>query len=289
MSKIRLLSLVIGVSLIVLIALYGWKDLYKDNLEIDPPIISLVDSPGSLGIAPAKLTVKIEDKLSGLNSFRISIRQDARTIDVASKEDLNRLPEADINIDIPGVDSTVEAGRVSLLVDSTDSSWWKNSKSISFDLIADYNKPVVEPVQIPESITTGVPSLFFYRVSDEDLGESGIIIGNKSFSGYRAEFFNENLKDPTLYGALVVAPLNIEDKKTIKIFAEDRSGNNSEITLSTPIQQASSNSESIEVTDLELRQFYSPLAQANEAELLSFKKTSEFTRDFYKTEKGTEE
>lgn len=214
---------VLLIAALVPLAFAGWKDLYTHFLETHPPVIQ-VKVPRGVGEIPVRMSIDVADSDSGLSSITVRQRQQGKGEKELKHLTLTGRLKDQVYIDFHGRDTGLEPGRVTISITAKDRSIWSNEATQHVDLIVDYTPPTIRIVSSPSSIQQGSSSLVFYQAGDEELAESGILIGGKVFPGFPARFLDTELEERDLYVALVAPPLLNTDTRVL-LFADDRVGN----------------------------------------------------------------
>jgi len=275
---------VLVIAALVPLAFAGWKDLYTRFLEAQKPIIR-VEVPRGIGEVPVRMTVQVADHDSGLSSMTVRQRQQGKTERVLEQVTLKGKHSGSFTVDFLGRETNLEPGRVTLSITAKDRSIWSNEATQHVDLIVDYTKPTLRIVSSPPSLQQGSSALVFYQAGDEELADSGVLIGDRIFRGFPARFLEPELGERDLYVALITPPLGGTDARP-QLFADDRVGNSTIVRLPMAISSRQVGESDRELRESLLRESLPPLVAQNSRRIAEFLQNSgkELT---FKTEAGS--
>lgn len=224
-SSLRLLFLIVLVAALVPLAFKGWYDLYDGFLERNSPRITFEETPRGVGQAPVKVKITLSDDGTGLDEVIVRALQRGKSREVL-KQTFRGEARANIEVAFPGINSKLEEGHFTLEVKAFDRSFWSNVGEKNLDLVVDYRKPKVEVLTTQHNARLGGSQMVFYRAYDEDIGISGVKVGNRTFEGFPARSIDPALDDNSLYVAIyaIDREMNIASSP-VRVFAEDRVGN----------------------------------------------------------------
>ncbi len=225
-SSIKILLLIVFLAALAPVALIGWRELYVNFLEPNPPQIRVIEGPRGIGITPVNLVLELEDSESGLDEVVIRLKQKRDEKEILRKK-LNGKHVARIEVPFSGSESGLQEGEVELEIRTFDKSLWSTRGEKSFQLPVDYKKPYLEILSTQHNAREGGAQLIFYRVQDEHLALSGVKVDDHTYAGYPARGLDKAFENfPDVYAAFYAIPLaQGEQKRKIRLFAEDRVGN----------------------------------------------------------------
>jgi murein DD-endopeptidase MepM/ murein hydrolase activator NlpD len=218
---------------IILVFLFGLvpfaaiflSGIYSKYVEYTPPTIEVLDAPRGIGLAPVSLHVRFRDLDSGLDAAVVRIKQRGAAREI-KRVTFDGRREAELELSFEGEKAELLEGTAVITFKAFDRSFWSNAQEESLELRVDYHKPKVEVVSTQHNARLGGSQLLFYRAYDEDLGISGVKVGNAIFRGFPAGGLDGDLKQSNLYAAIYAIPLDFDSARdVIKVFAEDNSGN----------------------------------------------------------------
>ena len=208
-----------------------YREAYVNYLEKIPPTIRLVDPPEGISKSPSKLTVEIEDDLSGLDEVVVRYEQNNRLKDLKKiKLRDKNLNKKTISVELDGKKLGLLAGEVRVFIVAFDKSFWSNSRKADIFLNVDYTSPKIEVVTKQHNAVHGGAELVFYQLrdgKDEFVGISGVKIGGGLYVGFPAKLLDKAFEAvPDLYFSLFPVPLDYDPNSTpIRLFARDGVGN----------------------------------------------------------------
>lgn len=206
----------------------GWKKLYLNLLERDPPTITVKEIPKGFGAVPTTLHIELHDASSGLDEVIVRRNQDGETKELFRKSyEKSRVLSDTISLTLSGKELKLHEGSVQLSVVVFDNAFWSNKETQSFDLKVDYRPPILEVISAQHNVVRGGCELAFYRVVDRDQTFAAVMVGSSLFPGFPAKTLDpEFARIPDLYFSFFALPLNFdESREQIKIFARDDVGN----------------------------------------------------------------
>lgn len=275
---------VLVIAALVPLAFAGWKDLYTRFLETHRPVIR-VDVPRGIGEVPVRMTVQVADYDSGLSSMTVRQRQQGKAERILEQLTLRGKQSGTFTVDFLGRETNLEPGRVTLSITAKDRSIWSNEATQHVDLIVDYTSPTLRVVSSPPTLQQGNSALVFYQVGDEELAESGVLIGDRVFQGFPARFLESELGERDLYVALITPPLGVTDARP-QLFADDRVGNSTVIRLPMSVTARPISESDRDLREGLVRESLPPLVSQNSRKIAEFLQNSggELT---FKTEAGS--
>jgi len=223
--RLRLVVLLLLFGALTAVSLAGWRELKAGFLERTPPVIELVEAPRGVGLTPVTVKVILNDGEAGLDEVVVRTRQRGPAKEILRRP-LEGVGTTEVAIEFPGEKSMLEEGAASLEFRAFDRSFWNNQSELVVPLKVDYRRPKVEAVTAMHNARRGGSQLIFYRAFDEDLGLSGVKVGNQTFPGFPARGIDEAFEDPGLFVAIYAINhrAGVRDLP-VRVFAEDQVGN----------------------------------------------------------------
>lgn len=213
---ILFLTTMLALAIVILIAFKK----FGISLERENPIIRITNVPKGLGAAPAHLELELEDKDSGLDEVVIRTIQKKNT-KIIKKEKLNGQKNFKIDLLLNGKESGITEGKFEVEIKAFDRSVWSNKSLETLGMTVDYAKPSLSPVTTQHNIQLGGSQLAIYQASDEQLGVSGVRVGNRLFEGFPASGLDPDFEQSNYY----ISIFAIRNQEDIKLFSEDKVGN----------------------------------------------------------------
>lgn len=223
-----LILLIAFVGLAVPISLYGWKIAYKKYFETTSPTITMKEQVFGVGVEPTKVHLVFKDEQSGLHKILIRSQQSISTPQKELiKKTLTGENEDTVELDLDHKKLALSEGHLTIFVKAIDKSLWSNTTEKKLDLAVDFKPPKLSAFTTMHNEREGGSELIFYRATDTNLGDTGVVVGETKFIGAPGHFFSPSLRDPALYATLYALPWNGESTTTEepKLFARDAGAN----------------------------------------------------------------
>jgi murein DD-endopeptidase MepM/ murein hydrolase activator NlpD len=233
----RILQIILFCFLFLLIpaAIYGWKELYINLLERDPPTITIKEIPVGLGLRPITLSIIFEDVGAGLDEVIIRSEQTADIKTIFRKSYSGpKVHKDEILLELSGRDLGFVEGEVQIVISAFDRSFWSNGKSETISLLVDYRPPRIEVLSTQHNAVIGGAELVFYRVRGEESALSGLRVGDDwLFPGFSAKDLDADFQShPDVYFSFFAIPIEFDEKKdAVVVYAKDLVGNISTTTI----------------------------------------------------------
>jgi|GEM_PF-864380 len=261
--RLRFMLIILALAALVTVAMAGWRDLYSGFLEPIAPTIAVEELPRGIGLAPVSLKLSIQDEGAGLDEIVVRVRQRDRTRELLRKS-LNGRKHESLTLDFSGDPSVLEEGLAELEIKAFDRALWSNSGSLDIPLKVDYRRPRIEVLSTQHNARQGGSQLVFYRASDDNIGASGVRVGNQVFYGFPARNLDKAFDDPNLYIAIYAIDTRLNPETIeVKAFAEDQVGNAASVGFYNKIQKRGSRRVDVRLSDEYLRQEVLPIAELN--------------------------
>lgn len=222
-----------GVLLLLLISL-GFGEIFGKVLELKAPSIQVTATSHGLSLAGSSIEIKFADKGSGLDSYKINIKQvEGAQATVLSSGSLRGAHEHTLRLILPGIETNLSQGEAKMSISVSDRSLWGNTSTYEYVFQIDLDRPTVELVSVVREVLQGGAYLLVARVADNlQRVDMGLRIGSHIFKSYPAKGLDRAFDDPNLYVIPFTYPLDEDPANEIPtVFAEDVAGNGVTIPL----------------------------------------------------------
>jgi len=233
----------------------GWRKIYSNYLENNPPHIELVNPPYGIGLEPVRLEFKVIDSGAGIDEVVVRSDQGGKltTHERFSLGSRKKVNNRTFFVDLKSRQEGFAEGVVSIKITAFDRSFWSNRITRELVLKVDYRPPRIEAVSQQHNLTQGGAGLVLYRVSDglkKFTGVSGVRLGAREFPGFRAKRLDPEFeKIPGLHFAFFAVPVDSDpDQEKLEIFARDFAGNIGTGTFNHGIRKKNYGKKRIEVS-----------------------------------------
>ena len=206
--------------LVFILIIVGLLYIYP-AIEWSAPEIDLGLDSEYLGVEPFDIEVRDEGK--GLKYVSVVLKSEGGETVLYDKNYPPGVKGDNIEISIDPKKAGTQSGPVELVVTAKDYSRIKvfsgNKTVVTKSLAMDLKPPDLDVVSTEQYINHGGSGLVVYRTSP-DVDESGVIVGDYFFPGYRA-----GLSDEDVYFAFFAYPYDVEPGEKIYVAASDKAGN----------------------------------------------------------------
>lgn len=258
-----IIFLLLVVTVLATVGVIGWQRLAGRFLERNPPVITIVEAPRGIGVAPAAIKIRLTDDGAGLDEVVVRTQQKRQEREILRRS-LEGQPRGEIAIDFPGDKSGFEEGAAAVVIRAFDRSFWSNHSETTIALKVDYRRPKVEVISSQHNAREGGSQLVFYKAYDDNLALSGVKVGSQAFVGFPARGIDAEFEDPNLFVAIYgIAAGQKADSSAVRVFAEDEVGNAASAGFYNKIQPRGAQRDEIALSDDFLRNRIAPLADAN--------------------------
>lgn len=232
------------------LAYQGWSWLYVNVLEKEAPTINVVDPPIGLGADPLSIKVEVADVGAGLDEVIVRSEERGNVREILRQRYRGERKYNDtIAINLPGKESGLKEGDVTISITAFDRSYWSNRRLVSLNLKVDYQRPKIEVVSTQHNLIIGGAGLVFYKVNKSDIF-SGIKVGAYFFPGFKASSLDKDFSTaPDLYFAFFSIPRDFQSADEIKLFARDDVRNISTADIYYTLHSAGASEHSIKLSD----------------------------------------
>jgi murein DD-endopeptidase MepM/ murein hydrolase activator NlpD len=152
--------------------------------DMTPPVVSLTPAAGPVSQA-TEFSLKIEDQGSGLRHLAIAAVQNGKTTPLAS---LDLAGERELTKPFTLPEKTLSEGPFTLEIAATDASFSNffqgRTAEISAQFTLDSRAPILQVESLAHNLNQGGAGLTVFS-ANEDLGRSGVKVGDLFFAGYR--------------------------------------------------------------------------------------------------------
>lgn len=166
----RLFPLLLVISLIVGLVLYGKIDISKPEI--------ILDDFNTLG-RDFTLKMKVEDRNSGVKAVKVSVIQNGRIVVVLDQQNPNQRSMY-LNVPISPQKLGLVEGEATLKVEASNGSWTRKHSLYQKTVRVDLTPPVLSIVDWTKNVMNGGTGFVFFK-SSEPLAEKLIKVGNHSF------------------------------------------------------------------------------------------------------------
>jgi murein DD-endopeptidase MepM/ murein hydrolase activator NlpD len=222
-----------GVFLFLLMSL-GFGEIFGKVLELESPSIHVTTTSHGLSLAGSSMEVKFVDKGSGLDNYKIGIKQVGGVPEsVLSSGNLKGAHEHTLRLVLPGIETSLSQGEAKMSISVSDRSLWGSSSTYEYTFQIDLDRPAVQLVNVIPEVLQGGAYLLVARVADNlQRVDMGLRVGSHIFKSYPAKGLDRAFDDPNLYVIPFTYPLDEDPTVEIPIvFAEDVAGNGVTIPL----------------------------------------------------------
>ena len=274
--KLRIVLVLLLTGALIPLAAVGWRDLFEKYLEFSEPVVQFTPFRG-INSSLTTLEISVSDPSSGLSEIHISEKQGTKITELYNLSDLDGKDligavEKNFSIDFLGKDSGYQQGMGEIIVEAKDKSIWKNSIISSASFPVDFNPPSIEIISKNEKLTKGGTGIVIYRISDEDILDSGVIVGKYIFKGYPIKGILPENTDNNLYISIYTFPIKLEDTAKIKVYADDKAGNTSNTFLQLSLSEHESKYIEKDLSISYLRDNVSLLYELNKKKIEEYEK-----------------
>jgi len=237
----------IRVLLLLLVLLGGAVYLYKDLWQLSvrvfdrgAPAITLLELPAGIGRDTVTFGITANDDRSGVHELVVRAHQNGQEKELFRKQyTASRLVSEEI--ELSGRELRFTEGEVEIEVLAFDQSMWSNSSEERFTLEVDYTPPLINVLTHQHNTSQAGASLVFYRIPNKEVLRSGVMAGDRFFSGFKARDLDAAFADDeTLYFSLFPVPIDFDpDNERLTVYAEDRVGNSNSSGFNYQVRKTS--------------------------------------------------
>jgi len=232
-------------------------------IEWSSPEIDLGLNSEYLGVEP--FDIEVRDQGTGLKNVSVVLKSEAGESVLFSKNYPPGVKGDNIEITLDPKKIGSQGGRVELVVTAEDHSNIKifsgNKSTLTKQLTLDLKPPEIELVSTEQYINHGGSGLVVYRTSP-DVTQSGVIVEDYYFPGYRAGLGDENV-----FYAFFAYPYDVEPGQNIFVAAVDEAGNKKQIGLAYNLRNIKYRESNINISDNFIQNVVGPLSGENSGEL----------------------
>lgn len=215
--------------------------------DTTPPKIILHEEMKFIG-PNQELEFSVEDKKSGMEFAKVSIRQDDYKREISMfdfpREGVHR-KELKLNIK-PG-SLGLKDGKATLIISAGDYSLFDNETTLEKEIVIDTHPPRIEMMRsFNHYISVGGSCLALYNVSEDAL-ESGILVRDIFFKGYP-------LATDGMHVVYFALPWNASTLTPIMLVAKDDAGNAAKISFPCSIRMKTFRKVKMNISDRFLNQ-----------------------------------
>lgn len=207
--------------LIVLVGMGFVVRHYAPEFEWHAPEVEVAIEGEYLGLGTFVIHVREQGK--GLKQIRVGLRTDVGELELFNEKFKEGVFKQDLELSLKAWRKNLREGPASLIVEVVDhSKWWffsGNRTVVKRSFIIDLTPPKLEVLSRDHNVSLGGSGLVIYKVSD-DVGRSGVKIGDYFFDGEAGQF-----KDPNIRMAFFAYPYDMDKAQRPVVVAEDGAGN----------------------------------------------------------------
>ncbi len=230
MKKLIIFLLLVVIAIGISVFLFPAKFGASHALDRTAPelTVELVKSPAYA------VKISARDELTSLTDLKLEAVQNGKSISLPAEEYLHG-ENASLSITYPPkkISENLKEGEVTLNVSISDSSYWKNSATQSLSFTIDKRSPRLDILSQQHRMFAGGSELVVYTVREENLAETGVLLGDMTFCAVPLNTFS-GFEDAssTIYVSLFAAPLDMTGKDfSPHAYAKDSYGNTTKLPL----------------------------------------------------------
>lgn len=259
--------------IVLILILVGLFYIYP-AIEWSEPEINVGLDSDYLGVEP--FDIELRDSGKGLKNVRVALVNEGGEVELLNKSYPPGVKGDTIEIMLnPGQAGALQ-GPVELLVQATDHSRIKvfsgNKSEYTKKVTIDLEPPVMEVVSGDQYLNHGGSGLVVYRTSP-DVAQSGVMVGDYFFPGYKA-----GLSDENVYYAFYAYPYDVETGQNIFVAAIDEAGNMRESGLPYRFTDIKYRDSNIDISDNFIDNVITPLTGSDSASLSQRQKFIEINK-----------
>jgi murein DD-endopeptidase MepM/ murein hydrolase activator NlpD len=223
-----------GLVFLFLLMSLGFREIFGKVLELRSPSIHVNTTSHGLSLAGSSIEIKFADEGSGLDTYKIGIRQAGEVQESGlSSGDLRGANQHTLRLVLPAAETNLFQGEAKIYISVSDRSLWGNTSRYEYAFQIDLDRPTVELVNAIPEVLQGGAYLLVARVADNlQRVDMGLRIGSHIFKSYPAKGLDRVFDDPNLYVIPFTYPLDEDPMvETPTVFAEDVAGNGVTIPL----------------------------------------------------------
>ncbi len=225
-------TLLIALSAVATVVIYfAWYRSEDGLFERVPPVIKLQDNENfrGMGVEPYMLKLSLSDLGSGLDEVVIRLNQHRERIDLGKKKFFGER-HGDFSLEIGGPDYFGEEGDGKIEIKLWDKSFWSNSTDLILPIKIDSTFPRVSILTSQHNGQQGGAQLAFYRASDLNLKQSGVVVGTEYFYGVKGSLLDPGIKNDDIYGVIYgLGAAQSAAVDQVRLFAKDELSNEKQV------------------------------------------------------------
>ncbi len=252
-------------------------------IEWSSPKIDVGLDSEYLGVEP--FDIEVRDQGKGLKNVSVVLKTKSGESVLFNKNYPPGVKGDNIEITLDPKKIGSQGGRVELIISAEDHSRIKifsgNKSTLTKELTLDMKPPEIEMVSTEQYINHGGSGLVVYRTSP-DVAESGVIVEDYYFPGYRA-----GLADGNVYFAFFAYPHDIEPGKNLFVTAIDEAGNVKRSGLAYNLRNINYRESDINISDNFIQNVIGPLLGESSVDLTQKEKFLKVNSELRKTNDTT--
>jgi murein DD-endopeptidase MepM/ murein hydrolase activator NlpD len=143
------------------------------GIERTPPAILVEEKDRVISTQGIVLPLSVRDDGSGLERVAVWVQQNGKVRQIV-RENLRQEKVFQRPIEFSPAELELEPGSVSLIVEASDASIWRNKTQKLLQLSIDNNPPRIDIFARSESVTVGEIGVAAYRITENALRSSGV-------------------------------------------------------------------------------------------------------------------
>ncbi len=252
-------------------------------VEWTSPEIDLGLDSEYLGVEPFDLEVR--DEGTGLKMVSVVLNSEGGEAVLFSKNYPPGVKGDNIEIVLDPKKAGAQEGKVELVVTAKDHSKIKifsgNESTLYKELILDLKPPELDIVSTEQYINHGGSGLVVYRTSP-DVADSGVLVGDYYFPGYKA-----GLSDENVHFAFFAYPYDVEPGQSIFVAAVDEAGNMKRTGLAYDLKNINYRESDINISENFIQNVIGPLTGESSTELTQKEKFLKVNNELRKANDST--
>jgi murein DD-endopeptidase MepM/ murein hydrolase activator NlpD len=242
----------VGILIAALLGAGGW--FYSILFENEKPLVNVEPLPQYLA-RDQKITVKLDDRIRGLRSLKVTLKQQSGEIliheqtfpfiGLLNKEGTHHY-EKEFTID--PISLKLIQGQAELIVQAWDYSRVSNGSGnlgvVQHSLMVDTTPPSIQPLSQLHYINKGGTGLVIYQAST-DTQASGVLVNNLFFPGYPVD--KNAHKD--IYVSYFTIPPDANNNPGVYLWAKDQAANESKVSFSYHIRPKKFRQDKMNISD----------------------------------------
>ncbi len=225
--SIFVLLLIVLSAVATVITYFVWYRAEDGVFERVPPVIKLDEQESfkGIGLNLYPLKVKLTDVGAGLDEVIVRLEQHRERIDITKKK-FSSEKFGEVVLEVGGEDFFGEEGVGTLEIKAWDKSFWSNSSEVIIPIKIDRTYPRVSILTSQHNGQLGGSQLAFYRSTDSNLSNSGVVVSGNYFQGARGSLLDPAIRNIDVFGVFyALDAFSAVRDSSVRLFARDEVGN----------------------------------------------------------------